>query len=98
MYFYLIALPLLTGEHSRLLSEPDPGVEVPVTNTGGQADRTLLQSAVSGKTAALNDRPRLHVQCHRPSSFLYVVYEMHRKPPHVQCFYTFIQWWSVDIQ
>lgn len=33
---------LLTGEHSRLLSEPDPGVEVSVTDAGGQVDRTLL--------------------------------------------------------
>lgn len=46
-----MVLPLLTGEHSRLLSEPDPGVEVSVTNAGGQVDRTLLPSAVSGKTA-----------------------------------------------
>lgn len=41
---------LSPGEHPWLLSEPDSGVEVPVTNTGGQADRTLLQSLISGMT------------------------------------------------
>lgn len=48
-------LSLLTGEHSRLLSEPDLSVEVSVTDTGGQVDWTLLQSAVSGKAAATLD-------------------------------------------
>lgn len=50
----LFSLSFFEGEHSRLLSEPDPGVEVSVVNTGGQADRTLLQSVVFGKTAGLN--------------------------------------------
>ncbi len=54
MCFSLIAFLWFTGEHSRLLSEPDPGVEVSVTNAGGQVDWTLLQSAVSGKTCPVS--------------------------------------------
>ncbi|KAG5851445.1 hypothetical protein ANANG_G00093510 [Anguilla anguilla] len=36
------------GEHARILSEPDPGVEVPVPHAGGQADGPLLQSPLPG--------------------------------------------------
>lgn len=60
-YFHVL---FFEGEHSWLLSEPDPGVEVSVVNTGGQADRTLLQSVVFGKTAGLNklfSAVRLHI-------------------------------------
>lgn len=49
MSIFRFVLPSFEGEHSWLLPEPDPGVEVSVTDTGGQADGTLLQSAVSGK-------------------------------------------------
>lgn len=52
---YLISISLFPGEHSWLLSEPDPGVEVSVTNAGGKADRTLVQSAVSGEAACSHD-------------------------------------------
>ena len=45
-----LAWVYLPGEHSRLLPEPDLGVEVPLADPGGQADRTLLQGALPGKT------------------------------------------------
>lgn len=44
---------MIAGQHSRLLSEPDPGVEVSVVNTSGQADGTFLQSLVSGTFTVL---------------------------------------------
>ncbi|XP_028832281.1 fizzy-related protein homolog isoform X1 [Denticeps clupeoides] len=37
------------GEHTWLLAEPDPGVEVPVPHTGRQADRPLVPRALPGR-------------------------------------------------
>lgn len=54
---------LFSGEHSWLFSEPDPGVEVPVTNPGGQVDGTLLQGALPGKTTAWDQWMALQVHC-----------------------------------
>lgn len=42
---------LPTGEHARLLAEPDPGLEVPVSDAGGQADRPLLPGPLLGESA-----------------------------------------------
>lgn len=39
----------LAGQHTWLLPEPDPGVEISITHTGGQADRTFLPCALLGK-------------------------------------------------
>lgn len=52
---------LFPGEHTRLLSEPDSGVEVSVADTGGQVDGTLLQSPVSGMITR-SRRITVHVQ------------------------------------
>lgn len=38
------------GEHTRLLTEPDPGLEVPLSDPGGQADRALLSGPVPGES------------------------------------------------
>ncbi len=38
------------GQHTRLLPEPDPGVEIPITHAGGQAHRTFVPSALLGKS------------------------------------------------
>lgn len=43
--------PLPPGEHARLLTEPDPGLEVPVPDPGGKADRALVQGPVPGESA-----------------------------------------------
>lgn len=37
------------GEHARLLTEPDPCLEVPLPDPGGQADRALLPRAIPGE-------------------------------------------------
>ena len=37
---------LSSGFDTRLLAEPDPGVEVPVARAGGQADRPLVPGAL----------------------------------------------------
>ena len=39
----------IAGEHTWILSEPDPGMEVPVTATDRQVNGTLLQSLISGE-------------------------------------------------
>lgn len=38
-----------TGEHSWILTEPDLGVEIPISHSGCQTHRTLLQGAVPGQ-------------------------------------------------
>lgn len=38
------------GEHTRLLTEPDPGLEVSLSDPGGQADRALLSGPVPGES------------------------------------------------
>lgn len=40
---------MFAGQHTWILSESNPGVEVPLTYTSGQADWTFLPSAVPGK-------------------------------------------------
>lgn len=44
-----LILPVFSGEHSWLLSEPDLGVEISSSHSGCQTHRTLLQSALPGQ-------------------------------------------------
>lgn len=46
-------LVCVQGQHTRLLTESDPGVEIPLAHTGGQADWTLLSCALSGENAQM---------------------------------------------
>lgn len=39
------------GQHARLLAEPDPGVEVPISHAGGQAHRALVPRPLPGEAA-----------------------------------------------
>ena len=38
-----------TGQHSRLFPEPDPGVEVSISNSSSQTHRPFLQSTLPGQ-------------------------------------------------
>lgn len=44
-----IKMYCFTGEHSWILTEPDLGVEIPISHPGCQTHRTLIQSAVPGQ-------------------------------------------------
>lgn len=48
LQFGLVQAFVRASQHARLLAEPDPRVEVPHPNAGGQADRPLVPGAVSG--------------------------------------------------
>lgn len=48
-YESIIKTNCFTGEHSWILTEPDLGVEIPISHTGCQAHGTLIQSAVPGQ-------------------------------------------------
>lgn len=47
-------MALFAGEHSWLLSEPDPGLEISSSHSGCQTHRTLLQSALPGQCVVMS--------------------------------------------
>ena len=54
IFKYASTVPVVcyvAGQHARILSEPDPCMEVPVVATDRQVDRTLIQSSLLGQSA-----------------------------------------------